>query len=80
MVVGLHGCLRSKELLELTMDNTKPQGLFYDIKVYVWKTNTWKSFTTSAEVQPILDKYIKVTPPGMEKARFLLPYCFNKCT
>ncbi|XP_024944410.1 uncharacterized protein LOC107271399 [Cephus cinctus] len=63
------------------MENVKQQGLLFKIYIPPASTRTkvaGKSFVTSEEVHPILDKYIKLRPEGMQ--RFLVQYRNKKCT
>lgn len=74
----MHGCLRSKELLDLNINDVKQNGMIYQVRVFVSKSNTYKTFHTSEEAFPVLEKYIKLRPTEID--RFLVQYRNGKCT
>ncbi|XP_023314775.1 uncharacterized protein LOC111693663 [Trichogramma pretiosum] len=78
LVIGLHGCLRTIELLNLKITDMKAEGNLFHIKIFSTKTKRTKSFVTSPEVYPIINKYMKLRPDKME--RFFLQYRKSKCT
>uniref|UniRef100_A0ABD2X6F2 Tyr recombinase domain-containing protein n=1 Tax=Trichogramma kaykai TaxID=54128 RepID=A0ABD2X6F2_9HYME len=78
LVVGLHGCLRTIELLNITIHDVTEQGDMYYIKIPQTKTGISKSFVTSPEVHPIISKYLSLRPDNME--RFFLQYRNQTCT
>ncbi|CAB0040312.1 unnamed protein product [Trichogramma brassicae] len=78
LVIGLHGCLRSAELLAMQIQDVKEEGKLYHINVPETKTGISKSFVTSAEVHPLITNYIKLRPKEMD--RFFLQFRNETCT
>uniref|UniRef100_A0ABD2WE08 Tyr recombinase domain-containing protein n=1 Tax=Trichogramma kaykai TaxID=54128 RepID=A0ABD2WE08_9HYME len=78
LVIGLHGCLRTAELLAIQIQDIKEEGTLYHITIPHTKTGISKSFVTCAEVHQLITKYIKLRPEGMQ--RFFVQYRNQACT
>ncbi|KAL7288316.1 hypothetical protein TKK_0017650 [Trichogramma kaykai] len=78
LVVGLHGFLRTAELLAMQIQHIKEEGTLYHITIPYTKTGISKSFITCAEVHLLLTKYIKLRPQRMD--RFFVQYRNQACT
>lgn len=80
LAMGIFGCLRKKELVDLTVDNVKEEGSLYHITIPDTKPGRSKSFVTAEDVKPIIEKYMKLRPTNMDSKRFFLQYNNSHCT
>ena len=74
MIVGLYGCLRTQNLLELSIEQVKKQGSSLHFQIPVTKNGNSKSFIIDKDMTPIVGKYINLRPANILTTRFFIRY------